>query len=886
MALLHPHQRSPRLLKQLALLLLFLLIHASVTGQQALLAGNVTDEQGDPLPSASLRIQAGSKMVKFTTSDNDGNFAFALDSVGSNYLLITAYLGKQADTLGLMPGAVLTQLAIRLVPALESLPSVEVIGDRTTVFNKSDTTVYETEVYRDSTDRRIEEVLRKIPGVEVAESGAIEVNGKPLYRLLIEDADLFQSDYQLGSKNIRAKDIKSVEVIDHYQENRVLRSVNTSDKIVLNLRLEDDVKATVAGNGIAGGGYGGKEAKVYNHLNAFLIGKRHKFITLLDWNNVGQDNGADFQSLFSDETDWTVFPYSFVEIGNPYQLDLLQLDPDYLDNTNRRLATLRQDSKLGKNWHLSLNLTGKGNQREQATSFSQELLSDQEEFNFSQVNEFTAQTTDLNIKGQLDYVEPGNKGKLDIYFGAESKKQQLAESILQGNNPFSLAADERGQQYHLSSRYTKEIAQGMVAQFGLRTGSARQADAGTIANPLLINLFASPDSVTNTFGQDLIQRHFGHQAEARLLWNTAKVLHEFTANYAAETFEQEQQNNNEATSFYLPDTTGMNQLRSTDISWTGIVKVAKKYKVRLAAKGGIASLDAASITRFWTHDLNARLETILKNGGRLRFVTSTGNRLSPLTNANPVLFVPEVFTVQQVSLSPTAGRYALASVHLQHKNDLKFRDFQLSLVARTDENAPTPNLAFFDQLTIVQNRFDGQRSSLSLRARQSVYFPDVRADLAVSLQPQYVGFQYRLGAVPVQGNYFATSAILELTVTPLPRLRFKTQQLVNWRRPRDATQSFVGWQGTTSLTLDRKGWSVGGKTSFARNSNGKQSSFYLTESVWLQLKTGPESMLRINSVNLFDRQNFQAVFIDDQFITVRGVDGPGRFVYATLDFSF
>lgn len=867
-------------------ILLFLLSTLPLSAQQNL-TGFVTDEQNGPLPRASLRIQAGSKMVKFTSSDNDGKFTVILDSLGTDYLLITAYLGKRADTLRLIPGANLTNLTIILTPALESLPSVEVVGDRVTVFNQRDTTVYQTKTYRDSTDRRIEEVLSRIPGVEVFESGEIEVNGKPLYRLLIEDADLFQEDYQLGSKNLRAKDIKSVEVIDHYQENEVLRSVNNSEKIVLNLRLEDDVKATVAGNGIVGGGYGGDEAKVYNHLNAFLIGKRHKFITFLDWNNVGQDNGTTLEPLFPDESDWTASPYNYVEIGDPYQLNLLQLAPKFLDNTNRRLATLRQDSKIGRSWHLSLNLTGTGNRREQTSFFEQELLSDPERFRFSQTNEFTARTATYAVKGAIDYVEPGNKGKLDIYFNAESRNQRGNEAIRQGDRPFSLVAEELAENFYLGGRYTKEVAAGMVAQFSARIGRVNQRYGSNILNRELIELLTGQDSVTTAnFNQQLVQSHYGHQVEARLFWNTPKILHEFSLIYEEEIFSQIQQEIGFIDDFSLPATSGSSRFRSTAAAWSGMIKVAKRYKLRLGANGGLIDLKTGIPANFWTYNLDLRLETILKNGGKLRLTGNTGRRLSTFTNANPALFVPSVFTVGQPAAPPATGNFSSVGIHFQRKNDLKFRDFQLSLFARSTENALAPELDFFDQLTLIKNRFDGQRRSLSLRARYEVYLPTTRSNVVVSVQPQYIGFQYRLGEETLAGDYFNTATSLELTVTPLPRLRFKTLQVVNWRRPRNSSQMFIGWRGNGSVTLERKGWSIATETSFARNRNNDRTTFYLTESLWLQLNTGKDSRLRIEGVNLFNRRSFRAVSIDDQFTFVRGVNGPGRFVYFTLDFSF
>ncbi len=138
-----------------------------------------------------------------------------------------------------------------------------------------------------------------MPGVQVGEAGGITVNGKPIDKVLIEGDDMFGANYTIGTRNIRANVIDKVQVIDHYQDNPVLKDVKESDRMVLNLSIKEEKKNIISGTYTVGAGYG-KELKTYLHTNLFSLSKKAKTFLLGNYNNNGFDAKGELSATFTD----------------------------------------------------------------------------------------------------------------------------------------------------------------------------------------------------------------------------------------------------------------------------------------------------------------------------------------------------------------------------------------------------------------------------------------------------------------------------------------------------------------------------------------------------------------------------------------------------------
>ena len=105
---------------------------------------------------------------------------------------------------------------------------------------KGDTIVYSADAFNTGTEKKLADVLKNMPGIEVNDDGEIEVEGQVVRKIQIEGKDFFDGDTKLASQNLPAKAVGKVEVLRNFTENNQLRNVtNNEDNFALNIRLKD-----------------------------------------------------------------------------------------------------------------------------------------------------------------------------------------------------------------------------------------------------------------------------------------------------------------------------------------------------------------------------------------------------------------------------------------------------------------------------------------------------------------------------------------------------------------------------------------------------------------------------------------------------------------------
>lgn len=170
------------------------------------------------------------------------------------------------------------------------LKEVVVMAEKKAVVQKKDTTVYNVANFLDGTERKVEDVLKKLPGIQVLASGEIRYKGKAIQKILLDGDDLFGSNYLVGSKNINANILDKVEAIDRFSENRLLKDIEDSDKVALNLKLKEGL-LDLSGNAGAGLGtfYNGNPTKDLS-ANVLSVSSKYKAFAVASNNNIGKNN--------------------------------------------------------------------------------------------------------------------------------------------------------------------------------------------------------------------------------------------------------------------------------------------------------------------------------------------------------------------------------------------------------------------------------------------------------------------------------------------------------------------------------------------------------------------------------------------------------------------
>ncbi|MBL4939385.1 MAG: hypothetical protein JKY16_03770, partial [Lutibacter sp.] len=153
---------------------------------------------------------------------------------------------------------------------------------------KKDTVNYNVNSYRDGSERKIEDLIKKLPGIEVNTStGEIKYKGKSVETVLLEGDNLFGYNYSLGTKNINVDMVEQVQAIENYSENPLLKDIENGDKAALNLTLKKG-KIDFSGNIDLGFGVFDKGKQALN-INSNILGitKNYKSFATLAYNNIG-----------------------------------------------------------------------------------------------------------------------------------------------------------------------------------------------------------------------------------------------------------------------------------------------------------------------------------------------------------------------------------------------------------------------------------------------------------------------------------------------------------------------------------------------------------------------------------------------------------------------
>ena len=154
---------------------------------------------------------------------------------------------------------------------------------------KGDTIVYNADSFNRGTERKFEDVLKNLPGVEINDDGEIEVEGKVVSKVMVEGKDFFDGDSKLAIKNIPSNAVDKVEVLKNYANIGQLSGVtNNQDNIAINIRLKEGKKNFWFGNITAGGGASNKNGLYLFQPKLFYYSPEYSINVITDLNNVGE----------------------------------------------------------------------------------------------------------------------------------------------------------------------------------------------------------------------------------------------------------------------------------------------------------------------------------------------------------------------------------------------------------------------------------------------------------------------------------------------------------------------------------------------------------------------------------------------------------------------
>lgn len=281
------------------LLLTFFL--ASVGSAMALnISGIVKDDMGEPLPQATLRLLTAtdSTFVKGVKTNASGAYTFSGVKSGK-YLIETSYVGFATSfTPVTAEKSNITVEPIQMSESSIQLKDVTVTAVKTQIKVMEDTVEFNADSYKTQPNAVVEDLLKRLPGVEVDSDGKITANGKSVSKILIDGKEFFSDDPKVASKNLPVSMVDKLQVVDRKSDLARLTGVDDGeDETVINLTVKKDMKNGYFGNVEAGYGTDKRYTGSFN-VNKFWNGNQ---ITLLgNFNNTNElgftdSNGSRFR---------------------------------------------------------------------------------------------------------------------------------------------------------------------------------------------------------------------------------------------------------------------------------------------------------------------------------------------------------------------------------------------------------------------------------------------------------------------------------------------------------------------------------------------------------------------------------------------------------------
>ncbi|RZK54141.1 MAG: TonB-dependent receptor [Pedobacter sp.] len=262
----------------------------SASAQQQI-KGKVKDIKGAPIVSVNINLKdKEGSILSFTRTNEKGEFSLSIPADSKELTLEATTIGFEKKIIQITE--VNKSYDISLRESEINLKTVEV-KNRPQLTTNGDTLNYKTSDFADKQDRTIGDVIKKMPGMEVADNGKISYNGKGISNLYMGGDNLLDDKYSLGTK-IPHGAVDKVQVIENDQPIKMLRKNNMSEDVALNLVFKDEAKLKVMGEIMAGLG---APERFDGNVNTMLFKDKLKFINNIKGNNIGIDPGNDLTSF-------------------------------------------------------------------------------------------------------------------------------------------------------------------------------------------------------------------------------------------------------------------------------------------------------------------------------------------------------------------------------------------------------------------------------------------------------------------------------------------------------------------------------------------------------------------------------------------------------------
>lgn len=276
-------------------LIRFLIILCTANVYCQSISGVVRDSDGLLLKNILVvlkKSKVDTQILAFTKTDEQGNFSFNIADLAAKIFFIEVRLNNYETSiaeLDLITHTPTQKLEITLLKNNVNQLKEIIIKSKIPKFKiATDTISYKVDAYSDGTEVKIDEVIKKLPGIDVNNTtGEITYKGKSIETVTLDGDNLFGFNYTIGTRNISKNIVDKIETIDNYNANPLLKGIEGGGKVSLNLKLKKNKTNFATDFAIGSGLFNSLNSAYSNNATGLLTSNKSKSFTVLAHNNIG-----------------------------------------------------------------------------------------------------------------------------------------------------------------------------------------------------------------------------------------------------------------------------------------------------------------------------------------------------------------------------------------------------------------------------------------------------------------------------------------------------------------------------------------------------------------------------------------------------------------------
>lgn len=316
---------------------LILLLFSLSAFSQRTITGTISDSLKSPLESANILAKPlqPNTSLKFAIADFKGRYKLDLEK-NVKYEIAVSYIGFLDESFILEADVAISEHNFILKNSGETLKEVIITHEYKPIVVKKDTLIYDVKAFVSGNERKMKEILEKLPGVEVDKNGGVTVQGKRVTKMLVEGKSFFGGGSKLAVENIPADALDKIEVIDNFNEVGFMKQVSDSEDLAMNVKLKADKKKFIFGDLQAGTEAGDGDNNFYlGHSALFYYSPKTNLGFIGDMNSIGKSTFT-FQDLMRFEGGASSYLSGRKSLSNLYSFT--EENTDVVENKSQFVA--------------------------------------------------------------------------------------------------------------------------------------------------------------------------------------------------------------------------------------------------------------------------------------------------------------------------------------------------------------------------------------------------------------------------------------------------------------------------------------------------------------------------------------------------------------------